>query len=325
MAFVDELEIFLSAGKGGDGVVRFLREKSKPWGGPAGGDGGKGGDIVVVAKRNLHTLAHLAHTKELIAENGIPGGSHSLTGAMGKDLIVEVPVGTILFNKELGKTFEFLEEGETKVVLRGGEGGLGNEHFKSSTNRTPKQFTKGKPGESSLFDFELRLIADVGLVGLPNAGKSSLLNSLTNAQAKVGNYPFTTLEPNLGAFFDYVIADIPGLIEGAHEGKGLGDAFLRHVRRTRLIVHLVAADNEHPYESYKTIRGELEKFDSELAKKQEIIVVSTEDAVSNEVVQNIVKELKTKTKNECFTLSLFDDESVKNFRDSLVKILHKQN
>ena len=220
---IDHITLNVKAGKGGDGVVRWRREKGIPYGGPAGGDGGKGGDVYFKVVRDIQALSMYKHKTDWEAEAGESGQKRSMHGGNGKDLYLEVPIGAVIYNREYDKTYECMEEGQEIVVLRGGKGGLGNEQFKSSTNRTPEQFTKGEPGEFATFDIELKLIADVGIIGLPNAGKSSLVNALTNASAKVGDYPFTTLEPNLGAYYGYVLADIPGLIEGASEGKGASE------------------------------------------------------------------------------------------------------
>ena len=233
---------------------------------------------------------------------------------------MQVPLGAVIYNREYDKRYEFLEEGDF-IVLRGGKGGLGNEQFKSSINRTPKEFTKGERGEFATFEIELKLIADVGLIGLPNAGKSSLLNALTRAGAKIGDYPFTTLEPNLGAYFGFVLADIPGLIEGASDGKGLGHKFLRHITRTRVLVHLVSADNENVGEVYKTIRAELGKFDKELLKREEIVVLSKIDTVSEKELKEKTKALKKASKQDPVILSLYEDKTIKEFGDYLTKKL----
>jgi GTP-binding protein len=245
-------------------------------------------------------------------------------GSDAKDLFLTVPLGSVIYNREYDKRYEFMEEGDF-IVLRGGKGGLGNENFKSSTNRTPEQFTKGELGEFSTFDIELKLIADAGLIGLPNAGKSSLLNALTRAGAKIGDYPFTTLEPNLGAYFGYVLADIPGLIEGASEGKGLGHKFLRHITRTKALVHLVAADNEDVVSVYTTIRNELGAYDTTLLKREEIVVLSKTDLVTEKELQEKIKALKKASKKDVITLSLYNDTLVKEFGDMLVKQLAVSN
>ena len=320
---IDHITLKVAAGAGGTGVVRWRRERGIPYGGPAGGDGGKGGDVYFRVIRDIAALAAYKHKKEWTAEEGESGKKRSMHGGNANDLYLQVPLGAVIYNREYDKTYEFLEEGDF-LVLRGGKGGLGNEKFKSSTNRTPEEFTKGDRGEFATFDIELKLIADVGIIGLPNAGKSSLLNSLTRAGAKIGDYPFTTLEPNLGAYFGYVLADIPGLIEGASEGKGLGHKFLKHITRTRVLVHLVSAENEDVAESYKTIRAELGKYDEELLKREEVIVLSKIDTVGEKEIKDKIKALEKASKSKnIITLSLFQDETVKEFGDGLIKILDK--
>lgn len=322
---IDHVTLQIEAGKGGDGVVRWRREKGIPYGGPAGGDGGKGGDVYFRVIRDIQALSVYKHKKDWSADAGESGQKRSMHGSSANDLYLQIPLGAVVHNREYNMDYEFMEEGDF-IILRGGRGGLGNENFKSATNRAPEEFTKGERGEFATFDIELKLIADVGLIGLPNAGKSSLLNSLTRAGAKIGDYPFTTLEPNLGAYFSYVLADIPGLIEGASEGKGLGHKFLRHITRTRELVHLVSAENEDVAKAYTTIREELGKFDPSLLKHDEIIVLSKIDTVSEDEVKAKIKALEkaSKTKN-IMILSLYQDETVKAFGDFLVNKLKESN
>ena len=339
MAFVDELSFHARAGKGGDGVVRWRREKFIPKGGPAGGDGGRGGDVYIEAVRNNQLLSQYRHITKFEAENGEPGGSGSLHGASAEDFVIKLPIGSIVTNKDTGEKYQLLTEGERIQILRGGGGGLGNEHFKSSTNVSPVDWTPGKPGAEADFFVELELIADAGLVGLPNAGKSSLLNSVTRAKAKVGDYAFTTLDPNLGDLFGYTLADIPGLIEGASEGKGLGIQFLRHIKRTKAIIHLVSFENELKEEGgmmkiYKEIRNELKKYDESLAltseeslsEKNEIILLTKTDVVPEDEKALIAKKVKEfeKLGRKVYTLSLFDDASIKAFSDDLLKFLRAE-
>lgn len=320
MAFVDELTIHISAGKGGDGVYRMRHEKGKEFAGPSGGDGGKGGDVYVVGTRDLGLLFKYRHEKEFKAEDGGPGKKDSYHGANGEDLTIKLPVGTIIKNLDTNDEIQILKENEPILLLKGGDGGFGNEHFKSSIVQAPTRFTLGYPAEQADFYIELRLVVDVGFAGFPNAGKSSLLNVLTNASAKVGSYQFTTLEPNLGAFYGYILADIPGLIEGASEGKGLGDKFLRHIKRTKMIAHLVSLENEDVVAAYKTIRGELEAYDKELGAKDEIILLTKTDMVDEETIAAAKKKL-AKFKKPIFTISVYDDPAIKAFADEFVKIL----
>jgi len=335
MAFVDEINIYAKSGRGGDGVVRWRHEKFIDRGGPAGGDGGRGGDIYAVAVRDVQLLSKYKAKKEFHAKNGETGGGRSLHGANGAELDIEFPIGSIVTNLDTDKKYFLNEEGERVLLLKGGGGGKGNEHFKSSTNTTPKQFTQGKNGEEGNFHIELELFADVGLVGLPNAGKSSLLNSVTNAGAKVGDYAFTTLDPNLGEFYGYIIADIPGIIEGASEGKGLGVKFLRHIKRTKMLAHLVSFENELArtggmMKVYKEIRKELAKYDKKyelgdegLCSKEEIIILTKTDVVDDpKIIAKKVKDFE-KLGGEVFTLSLYDETSVKTLKKELQKIVRK--
>ncbi len=317
---IDNVTLQIEAGKGGDGVVRWRREKGIAYGGPAGGDGGKGGDVYFRVVRDIQALATYKHKKEWNAEEGESGQKRSMHGGNGQNLYLTIPIGSVVYNREYDKHYEFTEEGDF-LILRGGKGGLGNEQFKSATNRSPEEFTKGERGEFATFEIELRLIADVGLIGLPNAGKSSLLNALTRAGAKIGDYPFTTLEPNLGAYFGFVLADIPGLIEGASEGKGLGHKFLQHITRTRVLVHLVSCENKDVAEAYKTIRAELGKYDAELLKREEIVVLSKIDTVSKDEVGEKLKILKKACGKEVEILSLYEDDTVKKFGDTLVQTI----
>lgn len=322
MAFIDEMKIHMKAGDGGNGVERWLNEKGKEFGGPAGGDGGKGGDVYIRAVRDVHILSKYRHQKEFYAERGGNGGSNSLHGANGADLVLDLPIGSIVKNIDNGEEVSLLKEGDKVLLLSGGRGGYGNEHFKSATNRSPKEHIPGAKGKEAEFSIELQIVADIGLIGLPNAGKSSLLNTLSRAQAKTADYPFTTLEPNLGEFFGFIVADIPGLIEGASEGKGLGHKFLRHVRRTKMLAHLVSLENENPLAVYETVRKELSAYDEVLANKREIIILTKTDTVSQERVAEIMKIMKKACPDSViFTISILDDENMKIFKDELVKLL----
>lgn len=323
MAFLDKVTLKIFAGKGGDGVVRWRREKSIARGGPWGGNGGNGGDVYIEGVRNLHALNHYRHIHEFKAENGAAGASQLKHGKRGDDLVLTFPLGTKVVNTDLEISYELLNEGEKILVLHGGRGGLGNNEFKNSVRRAPEVATPGKRGEFATFDIELQLIADVGLIGFPNAGKSSLLNALTNATSKVANYEFTTLEPNLGDYFGNVIADIPGLIEGASEGKGLGHNFLRHIERTRILVHLVSAESVDVAAAYRTIRNELGMFNKELLEKEELVVLSKIDTATDEKsLKKKQKELEKISKKEVILLSLFDDTSIKNFSHHLNEVLN---
>lgn len=321
MSFVDELQVYIKAGNGGDGVVRWRRTRGKPKGGPVGGDGGDGGDVYIRAVRDTALLSQYRHKKEFAAKDGEDGGSESKSGKAGDDLVIDLPVGSYVTNMETGEQYELLEEGQEEKILAGGEGGLGNEHFKSSTNQRPRERTEGTKGEESYFFIELQLVVDGGFVGLPNAGKSSLLNSLTNAQAKVGAYEFTTVDPNLGELYGFILADIPGLIEGASKGKGLGHKFLRHVERTKVLLHCVSLENDDPIVAYRTIRRELEEFNPSLADKTEIVILTKSDTAEEEDINEAVDAFEAEANEDIFVVSILDDDEIKYLRDELVKIL----
>ncbi|MBU0612033.1 GTPase ObgE [Patescibacteria group bacterium] len=324
MAFIDEIKIHAEAGRGGDGVVRWRQEKFIPKGGPAGGDGGRGGDFYAVAIRDIHALSRYKAKKDFYASRGEDGGNKSLHGKNGEDFILELPIGSVITNLATDEKWQLLEEGQKVLLLKGGYGGFGNEHFKSSTNTTPREWKPGQDGEKGDFQIELELFADLGFVGLPNAGKSSLLNSLTRAKAKVADYAFTTLDPNLGDFYGHIIADIPGLIEGASEGKGLGIKFLRHIKRTKMLAHLVSFENANMMKVYKEIRKELEKYGNDLDKKEEIIVLTKTDVIEDtKIIEKRKKEFE-KLGKKVFVISLYDDKSIKNLNDELSKILEKK-
>lgn len=278
--FIDEIKIYARAGKGGDGVALWLHEKGKDKAGPAGGNGGRGGDVYALGVRDLGLLSRYRNVKEFTATPGENGMKRSRSGKDGEDLEILLPTGSIVKNLRTGKIFSVEKEGEKILMLEGGNGGLGNEHFKASTNTRPKEFTLGKPGEEAEFFIELELVVDAGLIGLPNAGKSSLLNTLTNSKAKVGSFQFTTLEPNLGDFYGFILADIPGLIEGAAEGKGLGHKFLRHIKRTKMVLHCVSAENEDIALAWKTVREELRKYSVEVYNKKEVTILTKTDLLT---------------------------------------------
>ena len=318
MAFVDELKIYAKAGDGGNGVVRWQHEKSKAFAGPSGGNGGRGGNVYTLAARDVHLLSKYRNQKEFFAERGGDGQKDSLHGAAGADLEIILPIGSIITNLSTGKKISLSVENEKVLLLEGGKGGRGNESYKSSVNRSPKEQTDGKLGGKAEFFIELELIADIGFIGLPNAGKTSLLNALSHAKGRVGAYPFTTLEPNLGECYGYIISDIPGLIEGASEGKGLGHKFLRHIKRTKMLVHLVSLLNEDPITTYKIVRKELEQYDKTLQEKKEIIVLTKTDMVDKVSVADAIKQIK-KINPKVYTLSIYDNEAIKFIRDSLMK------
>lgn len=307
---VDQVRITVKAGNGGDGIAHFLRAKYQPKGGPDGGDGGRGGSVYFEVDPNLNTLGDFRYRKVFEAESGQPGQGARKTGKNASDLVIKVPLGTVVSEAITGKVkklFDLTQAGEMKKIARGGYGGRGNWHFKSATHQTPREFERGVPGQTRELILELKLLADIGLVGLPNAGKSTLLSVLTSARPKIAAYPFTTLEPNLGVMTrperkDLVIADIPGLIEGASEGKGLGGDFLRHVDRTRVLVHVIAIEPEWqglPAEqiaaqlraNYKIIRNELGRYSGKLLNKREIIVVNKTDLLTPETIEKLTPVL----------------------------------
>jgi GTPase len=320
--FVDEMTIHAKAGNGGTGVVRWLRERSRPLGGPAGGNGGRGGSIYFRTVRDNNILARYTGSKEFKAGNGEAGLSRSKHGKDGADLYIDVPVGSVITNLENGRTFELFEPDTTVKALKGGTGGLGNEHFKSSTNRTPEEHTPGRDGEEADFKIEVELVVDVGIIGEPNAGKSTLLNSITRATSRVADYPFTTLEPHLGDLFGYTLADIPGLIEGASSGKGLGHKFLRHVRRTRMLAHCVSLEEADPRAAYARVRTELGHFDTGILDKEEWVILTKADAVRAEEA-DAAAELFKKEGRTVYVISKDDDASLKRLADDLVRHLRE--
>jgi GTP-binding protein len=310
---IDDIIIKLSAGHGGKGVVAF--DTSKGGRGPTGGNGGFGGDIYFEGSPNLDELKQFRYKKEVEAEDGGTGMKSLKDGAKGKDIVIRIPVGTVVHNLKNGTKIEIEKIGEKILIAKGGMGGMGNNFFKSSRNTTPKQSQPGKPGEQFSVRLELKMIADIGLVGLPNVGKSSLLNTLTNASSKVANYSFTTLDPHLGVYYDVILADIPGIIEGASVGKGLGIKFLKHVERTKILFHLISAESEDPKKDYEIIRKELEKYNPELLNKPEYIFLSKTDLVTKEELSKKVKQLK-----DAKPLSIIDDESLEEVKKILNKI-----
>lgn len=320
MALVDEVKIHVAAGNGGNGVIRWSRTKTNAHGGPCGGNGGRGGDVVLEGVRDLSALKNYRYEKKFVAEDGVAGQGEMKNGANGADAIMQVPVGTVARIIDTGEEHEITKEGERIVLYRGGRGGLGNAYFKSSTNQNPFEQTNGKKGKGGDIELTLKIIADAGLIGLPSAGKSSLLNSLTRAKSKVGDYPFTTLEPNLGEFYGRVLADIPGLIEGASAGRGLGIKFLKHVERTGILLHLVSADQDDLLAAYREVRKEIETFGHGLAEKKEIIVLSKTDLLSPDEIEAKMKMLKKEAGREVLSVSIADDAALKVFSDRLTAI-----
>jgi len=307
--FIDEINLRFKAGRGGDGVVRWLHEKGRDHGGPSGGNGGKGGNVYARAVRDIGILAAYRNVKEFSAKRGGDGAKDLKQGATGEDVEVRLPIGSRLTNLATGHRIELLQDDEKVLLLSGGRGGLGNAHFKSSINIRPRQSTEGEIGEEADFHIELLLVVDVGIIGLPNAGKSSLLNALTSARSKVGDFQFTTLEPALGDLYGVVLADIPGLIEGASSGKGLGHKFLRHIERTKTLMHCISCELEDPLESYKVVRRELELYNKELVKKPELVVLTKTDLISEEELNKKLKLFKN-----AIPFSIIDDASIKELK-----------
>ena len=323
MKFLDQVKIYVKAGNGGDGSPSFRREKFIEYGGPDGGDGGKGGSVILKSERNLNTLIDYRYQQHHKAERGENGMGQNRTGKSGNDLILKVPLGTQVFEED-NKTliYDFIKPGEIFVAAAGGKGGLGNTRFKSSTNRAPRKFTKGIHGEEFTICLQLKTIADIGIIGLPNAGKSSLLASITNATPKIANYQFTTLNPNLGvASYDdkeITIADIPGLIEGAHEGIGLGIQFLKHIERCKAILHLIDITVDDIEKAYNQVKNELLSYSPELIKKKEVIVLNKIDLVEDEFVKEITNDFSKKIDGKILLLSTLDKSSVSTLKTKLI-------
>ena len=324
MKFLDQVKIFVKAGNGGSGSPSFRREKFIEFGGPDGGDGGKGGSIILKSERNLNTLIDYRYQQHFKASRGQDGKGKNQTGRGGEDLFLSVPIGTQIFEED-NKTllFDFKKEKDKFTVAIGGKGGFGNTKFKSSTNRAPRKFTKGTKGEEFWIWLQLKTIADIGIIGLPNAGKSSLLASMTSANPKIANYKFTTINPNLGvAMYDnkeITLADIPGLIEGAHTGVGLGIKFLKHVERCKTLLHLIDISEKDLIKSYKQIRKELGKYSKELLKKKEIIVLNKIDLLSKEDLKIKVKKFEEKLRKKIIELSTLDKKLISKLKIKLLK------
>jgi GTP-binding protein len=324
MKFLDQAKIYIKAGNGGSGSASFRREKFIEYGGPDGGDGGSGGSILVISDRNLNTLIDFRYAQHFKAKHGGGGSKRNKTGANGKDLILKVPVGTQIYEEDNNTLiYDFTKNNEKYLVANGGRGGLGNVRFKSSTNRAPKKKTKGKIGEEFWIWLQLKVIADVGIIGLPNAGKSSLLASLTRAKPKIASYPFTTINPNLGVTYyddkEITLADIPGLVEGAHKGVGLGDKFLRHIERCKVLLHLIDLSEEDIGEKYLKIRYELTKYDKTLAKKKELIFLNKSDLFTKVEIDKKLNMLDKKVRNKCEIISVFVEKDIQKIKKILIK------
>ena len=323
MKFLDQVKIYVKAGNGGSGSPSFRREKFVEFGGPDGGDGGKGGSVILISERNLNTLIDYRYQQHFKAERGKDGSGKNKTGKGGEDLYLKVPLGTQVFEED-NKTliYDFKSQKEEFLVASGGKGGFGNTRFKSSTNRAPKKFTKGGQGEEFWIWLQLKTIADIGIIGLPNAGKSSLLASMTSANPKIANYKFTTINPNLGvASYDdkeITLADIPGLIEGAHTGTGLGIKFLKHIERCKTLLHLIDITEDDLFISYNQVRKELSKYSKDLVKKKEIVVLNKTDLIDEEEKKEKIKKLKNKLKKNIFFMSTMDKKSVSDIKSKLV-------
>tara|TARA_B110000438_G_scaffold302921_1_gene362271 strand:+ start:353 stop:1339 length:987 start_codon:yes stop_codon:yes gene_type:complete len=328
MKFLDQAKIFVKAGNGGSGSASFRREKFVEYGGPDGGDGGNGGSVVIIAVSNLNTLIDFRFKQHFKAERGHNGMGKQKTGSNGKDLILKVPEGTQIFEEDNNTLIEDLNKsGQKLIIAKGGQRGLGNIRFKSSTNRAPRKKTNGSEGESFWIWLQLKVIADIGIIGMPNAGKSSLLSVLTSAKPKIANYPFTTINPNLGVASysdkEITIADIPGLIEGAHEGVGLGDKFLRHIERCKSLIHLIDITDENILENYIKIRKELSKYGSNLLKKKEIIIFNKIDIVEDAEIKKKINVFKKKIKKKSYKISAIQNKGVVSIKKLLVQNVYK--
>jgi GTP-binding protein len=326
-SFVDYIKIYCRSGNGGSGSAHLRREKFIPKGGPDGGDGGRGGHIIIRGNSQMWTLLHLRYKRHIFAENGRPGGQQLSTGADGKDVVIEVPLGTLAKREKTGDIlFEITSHGDEKILARGGRGGLGNNHFKSATNQTPRYAQPGEPGVEESFILELKILADVGLVGFPNAGKSTLLSVVSSAKPKIADYPFTTLVPNLGIVSyredrSFVMADIPGIIEGAHEGKGLGIRFLRHIERNSILLFMIPADSSNIIDEYDILVNELKMFNPELLDKRRILGISKSDMADEEIRNEIRKNLP---ELPGVFFSSLTGEGITTLKDMIWKILNSQ-
>ncbi len=323
MKFLDQAKIYIKAGNGGAGSASFRREKFVEYGGPDGGDGGDGGSIIVQSDRNLNTLIDFRYAQHFKAQHGKPGSKRNKTGANGEDLTLKVPLGTQIYEEDNNTLiYDFTKNKEKYLVASGGKGGLGNLRFKSSTNRAPRKKTNGKLGEEFWIWLQLKIIADIGIIGKPNAGKSSLLAALTRAKPKIANYPFTTINPNLGVSYyggkEITLADIPGLVEGAHKGVGLGDKFLRHIERCKILLHLIDLSEDNLLNSYKKIKLELSNYDKNLIKKKEIIFFNKSDLLEDNKINEKLKEFKKSIKTKYEIISVYSNKDIKKIKKMLI-------
>ena len=328
MKFLDQAKIYIKAGDGGSGSASFRREKFIEYGGPDGGDGGGGGSVIFESERNLNTLIDFRYSQHFKAEGGNSGSKRNRTGATGKDLIIKVPIGTQIYEEDNNTLiYDFIKNKDRFLVASGGNGGLGNVRFKSSTNRAPKKKTKGKIGEEFWIWLQLKVIADIGIIGLPNAGKSSLLAAITRARPKIASYPFTTIDPNLGVSYyddkEVTLADIPGLVEGAHKGIGLGDKFLRHIERCKILLHLIDLSDVNLVDNYFKIRKELSKYSDTLVKKKELIFLNKSDLFEKKDIDKKVKIFKGKVKKKFEIISVFSKKDLLKLKKLLLNNANK--
>ena len=328
MKFLDQVKIHVKGGDGGSGSASFRREKFVEFGGPDGGDGGNGGSVILITESNLNTLIDFRFQQHFKAGNGQNGMGKKKTGKNGKDLILKVPIGTQIFEEDNNTLIEDLNKTDEKIIIaKGGKRGLGNVRFKSSTNRSPRKKTNGSKGENFWIWLQLKVIADIGIVGMPNAGKSSLLSVLTKAKPKIANYPFTTINPNLGVSSysekEVTLADIPGLIEGAHEGVGLGDKFLRHIERCKSLIHLIDASEENIIENYLKVREELSKYSDNLLKKKEIIVFNKIDIINNNEMKQKVSTFKKRIKKNIHKISVVQNKGLINIKKLMINNVYR--
>ncbi len=324
MKFLDQAKIYIKAGDGGSGSASFRREKFIEFGGPDGGDGGDGGSIIFESDRNLNTLIDFRYSQHFKAQPGKPGSKRNRTGANGKDIVLKVPVGTQLYEEDNNTLiYDFTKNKEKYLVASGGKGGLGNVRFKSSTNRAPKKKTVGKNGEEFWIWLQLKVIADIGIIGKPNAGKSSLLAALTRAKPKIANYPFTTINPNLGVTYydgkELTLADIPGLVEGAHKGVGLGDKFLRHIERCKILLHLIDLSENDLVKTYKQIIKELSSYDKRMNQKKEIIFFNKSDLFESKEIKIKLEEFKKNIDNKYEIISVFSNKDIQKIKRILIR------